>query len=1284
MLLFGVIGFGQKTQNKPTCFTDELIKSSIKDHPEIRERMENMDLEFSKLNKINSNKQTPNAPTITIPVVIYVVHDGQAIGVGSNISDIQVQSQITALNTYFNVYGINFCLATKWLSLTIAQASGPGGISTTQGIFHVNNASLSNHYGTPTGQNGLLGLTGNYVSGANLLRIWVVKSIEGINSGILGYSSFPFSNLPFDGIVMRSDAFGNGSDPICSSCTLLPGNNLGKVLAHEVGHYLGLYHTFENNGGICSGGTSGDCDTKGDKVCDTPPVANPNRICDPLINSCYETPDLPDDISNYMDYTDDNCRTHFTLGQKQRMFNILNSYRDNLYSTDNLINVGACNSATLLSATFTPSTYQACNTTVITFTPVTTVNATYSWNFGDGSTSTLQNPSHTYSIVNANDLPYTVSLTITRGTEVVFSSVQIFVTNCLPINNSETTWRHGVYQKINFASGVPVASLDPCPPLSYFEATACQSSINGSFLFHTDGLRLLNSNNQVIASDLIGSRYGSGGHGVIIVPMPGNSTKYYVFTKNSSISEQPIRTGFNYSIIDVNGTNVSIAQSNKNIAVTFPSSNNYIQTPNNSIEGGEGVEAVATCDGYWIITTGLKSTGYFVMFYKLNNSGLTFINEFPLNTNITSNLIKIEVAPNGNKLLITSSNRRLALPGGSSNFVNYIGESYLYDFDKKTASLSNPINMRNDGIYGASFSPNSHILYVTDRKKLYQYNLDSQNVLITKKDIFPLNDTGDIQRGPDNKLYFIYPNANSFRKIGVINKPNLIDTFGNNNCLVNRNGPFPSNNGNIFQDASGLPNMIDCKKTTGYDVNSISAYITGCNSYKFFPDVCGSSFNWNFGDPSSGANNISSLNNPSHIFSGSGTFTVTLTGQGITTPLTTQITISAISVPVVLGNSSTCFVNGTAITNNSVTLLDNQNAVWSIFGGSGVITGGNNGPTVNVTWSSLPGTLSLTVTNPAGCSATVTKTITVTPSISPSFSAINPICSGNTIVLPSTSINGITGTWSPVINNLATTTYTFYPSLGQCTNSTTLTVTVLPNITPTFNAVTAICSGSNISSLPTTSTNGITGTWSPAIVSNTNSGSYTFTPNIGQCATTKILLITVLPISDPSCTIIKPCLPDITLIAPETNNLPFVYKRLNWIQTNTNYITLANQNITMKAGEYIYLKEGTYINANYLGKIEVCASANKIANENIVEEIKTKDAILIYPNPTNYNITITSEKEKIKSININSIEGKTFFVLPQVNSEILDIDTSNFQTGIYIINIEMLNGEKIRKKLIKN
>src|SRR5690606_34908694 len=68
-----------------------------------------------------------------------------------------------------------------------------------------------------------------------------------------------------------------------------------------------------------------------------------------------------------------------------------------------------------------------------------------------------------------------------------------------------------------------------------------------------------------------------------------------------------------------------------------------------------------------------------------------------------------------------------------------------------------------------------------------------------------------------------------------------------------------------------------------------------------------------------------------------------------------------------------------------------------------------------------------------------------------------PVCSGASLTLPSTSNNGITGTWSPAVNNTATTTYTFTPNTGQCAVTEVMTVTVNPLPTASVSGSTTVC-----------------------------------------------------------------------------------------------------------------------------------------------------------------------------------------------------------------------------------
>jgi gliding motility-associated-like protein len=170
---------------------------------------------------------------------------------------------------------------------------------------------------------------------------------------------------------------------------------------------------------------------------------------------------------------------------------------------------------------------------------------------------------------------------------------------------------------------------------------------------------------------------------------------------------------------------------------------------------------------------------------------------------------------------------------------------------------------------------------------------------------------------------------------------------------------------------------------------------------------------------------------------------------------------------------------------------------------------------VSGTWS--PATISNTTSgsylftpNATECATTQTLTITVNPNVTPIFTPVPAICSGSIMSpLPTTSTNLITGTWSPALNNTATTTYTFTPTAGQCATTTTLIINVNPIVAPNFAVIPALCSGSIAPILATTSPSGIVGTWSPTTINNTMNGSYTFTPAAGQCSTTQTLNVTI-------------------------------------------------------------------------------------------------------------------------------------------------------------------------------
>ena len=184
----------------------------------------------------------------------------------------------------------------------------------------------------------------------------------------------------------------------------------------------------------------------------------------------------------------------------------------------------------------------------------------------------------------------------------------------------------------------------------------------------------------------------------------------------------------------------------------------------------------------------------------------------------------------------------------------------------------------------------------------------------------------------------------------------------------------------------------------------------------------------------------------------------------------------------------------------------------------------NNG--ISGTWSpAINNTVTTVYTftpNTGECGTVTTLQILVNPKEIPVFDTVAPICSGDSLAnLPTVSNNGISGSWSPALNNIATTTYTFLPNAGICAETTTLEIVVNPIETPIFDAISPVCSGDSLTELPTVSNNGITGTWAPAL-DNTTTTTYTFTPAAEECAITTTLEISVAPIDTPDFDTIDP------------------------------------------------------------------------------------------------------------------------------------------------------------------
>ncbi|MFM1876264.1 MAG: hypothetical protein RL266_2001 [Bacteroidota bacterium] len=327
----------------------------------------------------SGDRATP--PIYTIPVVFHVIHKGESVGTGTNISTAQLQSAIDALNRDYrrtNADGgigqgagpdteIQFCLA----------GVDPNG-NPHSGINRVSGTGVSGYSSS--------GITSSNESSVKALsrwdnryylNIWVVSEIEGngadisntnnFTGGTLGYAYLPSTpvtaNANLDGIVALNLCVGN--DPNGSNgYRLWFATRNNRTLTHEVGHFLGLNHTFsDSNPFTCS---------NGDGIADTPNAKQVNLSSCTTSGAC--TGQM---IENYMDYTPEECQNRFTSGQNTVMRGVLAGTRNALVNTNNcgsitsndydagISQVNTPNGA-LCSTTFTPSVtlYNYGNTTL--------------------------------------------------------------------------------------------------------------------------------------------------------------------------------------------------------------------------------------------------------------------------------------------------------------------------------------------------------------------------------------------------------------------------------------------------------------------------------------------------------------------------------------------------------------------------------------------------------------------------------------------------------------------------------------------------------------------------------------------------------------------------------------------------------------------------------------------------------------------------------------------------------------------------------------------------------
>lgn len=301
-LVLFLVSFASFGQNHHRCLTDEIRQRNLEANPEMAARVTEMN---EQLQHHINNYSGENREVITLPIVVHVVWRTQE----ENISDDQILSQIDVLNEDFRLQNANFsntpasfqsAAADTEIDFCLATVDPDGnatnGITRTQtNVNGIGNAEFyDSAFGGKTPWNN-----------SKYINIWICDPGE---YGTLGFATIPGTADPpeSDGIVIAPQYFGTTGTAANSSP-----NNLGRTTTHEIGHFLNLEHLW----GPFYGGCNED-----DGAGDTPPQDEPTYGCPnfPLMDACTSS-ENGIMFMNYMDYSDDNCMTMFTLGQKIRM-----------------------------------------------------------------------------------------------------------------------------------------------------------------------------------------------------------------------------------------------------------------------------------------------------------------------------------------------------------------------------------------------------------------------------------------------------------------------------------------------------------------------------------------------------------------------------------------------------------------------------------------------------------------------------------------------------------------------------------------------------------------------------------------------------------------------------------------------------------------------------------------------------------------------------------------------------------------------------------------------------
>lgn len=289
LLLFVWVLSADPSAAQQRCASYEYLVQQLQEHPDFLQYYRTTNRNFDDYISPRKDGINGRPAQVTIPVVVHVVYNTAQ----ENISDAQINSQITVLNEDFTALNADYNNYNAGYGSVRGDANIQFCVVLIKRVYTRTKSFSTNDNVKKTNRGG-----SDPVDPTRYLNIWVCD----LGQGLLGYAQFPGGPLATDGVVVDYQAFGKGS-----GFNLYPAYNKGRTATHEIGHWLGLRHIW------------GDATCGNDFVDDTPLHNAANYGCPAQghLSTCTGTP--LEMWMNYMDYTDDACMYFFSAGQVSRM-----------------------------------------------------------------------------------------------------------------------------------------------------------------------------------------------------------------------------------------------------------------------------------------------------------------------------------------------------------------------------------------------------------------------------------------------------------------------------------------------------------------------------------------------------------------------------------------------------------------------------------------------------------------------------------------------------------------------------------------------------------------------------------------------------------------------------------------------------------------------------------------------------------------------------------------------------------------------------------------------------